>query len=72
MTETTIPTELAGIKDLANIINDEKALKLWVFTHTKSEEDYYTFLRALRLLTGVKFVEWYGKTGSRHHRELEA
>ncbi|MGB3908088.1 MAG: hypothetical protein WBL02_06610 [Methanomethylovorans sp.] len=59
---------MAEFKDLqataAEMYSNEE-MKTWLFTHTRSEEEYHQIRRMLKYMASWKPVEWKGKTGER-------
>ncbi len=63
-------TEFKDLQAIAGELYSTDEMKTWLFTHTRSQEEYEQVRRALKVLSCFQPVEWMGKPGNRHPVEV--
>ena len=64
--------QFKDLQAMAGEMYDTEDMKVWLFTHTRSEEEYHQIRRMLKHMASWRPVEWQGKSGERVPVEVEA
>lgn len=63
-------TEFKDLQTIAAEMYSDKNTRLWIFTHTYTQDEYLRVRHALKVLAEYRPVEWTGPTGHREPVEV--
>jgi hypothetical protein len=66
-----IPEKLKELQKLTEEVFNDEGLKSWLFSHTRTEEEFNNLRRALLSTKQFKPVVWSGRPGSRFYLPME-